>query len=289
MYIFSPNQYKEFGNKYYEEVGCYFRFQESKKFGGLYKSRFIALGPCCEKESDLDIFFKLVQKDLKFGKIRVDLPLILDKEIMTKVQNKMTENGYKKVDYLFNDEITVLVRKENYALSKKSRQRVRSANKYLDFVLTDNPTDQQFEDAYNIYSQSADRISYKQKPIEALRILAKNGLLGLAYTKEKHEIVGFIIANISEILEDGKMKKIAYIVFSGTNFEGRKRRVGYALHDILMTALFNERQVEIIDLIGASRKMGRTYVDFKMKFANELVLYPGSYLLTVSPFQGHRK
>lgn len=280
--MFSGVQFKEFGKEFYQGEDFYCRFQSSSKLGGLYKSIFVPLGPCCDSEKGLYNFLDWLDQK-RFNKILIELPLILDSAFKDLTVKAFLSRGYKATEYKINEGETILTLKGAYKLSKDTAYKVRYGRKRARIDLTDSPNLADLNNAYSVYRESALRIGFQPKSLDAFKVLSDRAVLANAFIGE--DCVGFILGYIfktaatADILPQlaGKGVTVCQIIFSGTNDHGRKNKMGYALRDALIKFAFEQKKVDVVDSLGASKKFDYSYYSFKKEFASVNISLGGAY------------
>ncbi len=277
--LFSPIQLEAYGGNYVQGEGFSYRYQISRRLGGLWKSIFIPLGPNILNEEGIEEFIKDLSK---FNKVAIELPLILDKTVVKKVRNSLEKAGFKKEDYLIHEDETLITTQDLYELDKDTRYEVRYGQKRADFEVKYDPKSEYVENAYIVYTEAAARIGYTPKSRGAFNALSRSSLVSLAMNDD--EPVGFVLGYIVEAPIKGLIKKskgkVLHIVLAGTTKKGRELNVGANLYDSLIRLAFNRYEVDVIDMFGASRKRNPSYLTFKKKFAQKFVSLPGRYVRT---------
>lgn len=279
MYLFDPIQFKEFGKRFYQKGGFYYRYQEGRKWL-IGKNVYIPNGPVCQAQSDFieflkhtDQFFKKSTKPITT--MEIDLPLILNKKIRSNVHELLTQHGFSSTT-LYSEDETLIIYPDKFALKKlkkKGRYYVQRGLKENNVIVSKNPSTKQLNNAYSIYKMSADRIGYKVKPIRGFQKLANQGILAVSYGGNK-ELHGFALGYISKF----PGSDVLQIVFSGITQKGLKSFAGYATYFELIKYVFEKTGIDIIDLYGASRKRNPSYLHFKKTFSNNFVPWGGGFV-----------
>jgi len=280
--LFSGVQFKEFGKEFYQGEEFYCRYQSSRKLGGLYRSIFVPLGPCCENERGLYNFLDWLDQK-RLNKILIELPLILDSSFKDIAGKTFLNRGYKATEYKINEGETMLTLKGAYKLSKDTAYKVRYGRKRAQLVVTDSPTLTDLNNAYSVYRESALRIGFQPKSLDAFKVLSDCAILVNAYIGG--DCVGFILGYIfkSAVTADmlpqlaGNEATVCQIIFSGTNDQGRINKMGYALRDTLIKFAFEQTNVDVVDSLGASKRFDYSYYSFKKEFASVSVSLGGAY------------
>ena len=277
-YIFDPGQFKEFGYRFFEGDGFYYRYQLSKRF--FWKNIYIPLGPVCQTEKGFDNFLEHIKKT-RLAKVTIDLPMIYSKKLAEEVIKKLTKVGYKKADYFFQDEETLLLFKDKFKLDSQKMNSVNRGYKSVNIIIKDKLTSQEIEEIYNIYLGSGQRIGFVPKTKEVFLKLSENCLVALAYGKEINELEGYAFGFFAECgktdFSNKDINKILSNMFTGTTDKGREHKIGHAVHYDLFKTAFEKYGVDIVDLRGASRTKNRSYIHFKHDFSDEFYNLPGSF------------
>ena len=278
MYLFDPVQFPEFGALYYQGDGFSYRYQSSKKL--FMSTIYIPLGPNCESEQGFDNFLEHI-KSQKFTKTRVDLPVVYEPRRREAIISKMSTAGFKKSDYIFQDDETLLVIASDLNLSGEKMKRVRYGLNRADVFIKNSLTDQEIDDIYKIYLISVERIGVDPKDKSVFKKLAENCLVSLAYDKESKKLEGYLLcyfvkSDLSDIV--GKSEGTSLLaMFTGLTDKGRDYKLGHAIHYELFREAFEKYGVDLIDFHGASRKKGRSYIEFKQVFGDRFMALPGSF------------
>ncbi len=277
--VFSPIQLEAYGGHYVKGDNFSYRYQMSKRLGGFWKSIFIPLGPNILDRNGVKVFIR----DLDgFNKVAIELPLILDKEVRDLICTNLEEAGFRKEEYLIHEDETIITTPELYELDKDTRYEVRYGQKRADFMIEYNPKSGFVEDAYKVYCKAATRIGYTPKAEKIFNKLAEHSIISLA--RKEGVPVGFVLGYISDISVQGFLAKdqgkMVQIVLAGTTKKGRNLNVGANLYDKLIDTAFENYQVDVVDMFGASRKRNPSYLTFKKKFAQKFVSLPGRYVRT---------
>jgi len=275
--LYDPNQFKEFGLEYYEGENFTIRYQYKEKY--FWKSFYIPYGPNCTSLYGLDNFLKYILSK-KPSRIRIDLPLVLDKKLEKEIQKKFLEKGFIQKAYI-QDEETILITPEKASLNNKEiRYYVRKSENNYSFEVLNNLDESEINSIYEIYKESADRLGYTPKKIDVFHKLNENSLVGVAIDKESRSIHAFVWGYVYSLFSDfekGETKKMLEVVFIGTNDISRKSYVGYGMHQKLFLTAFEEHGLDIINFRGASRTHDRKYLSFKKSFGGEFVNFAGSF------------
>lgn len=281
MYLFDPTQFAEFGHLFFQGDSFSYRYQLSKKL--FWKSIYIPLGPNCETKQGFDNFLNHV-KSQKFTKIKIDLPMIYDPKQSKAITDQLQLNGFKKSEYVFQDEETLLVMKADLNLPGSKMKRVRYGMNRANIIVKDNLNGAEIDQIYGIYLSSAEKLGIVPKDKAAFDKLAENCLVSLAYDKETSQLEGYLLCyfvktNLAEIAgkTDGKL---LLAMFTGLTDKGRDYKLGHAIHFELFKQAFDNYGVDVIDFHGASRNRGRSYIEFKQVFSERFVSLPGSFIRT---------
>jgi len=280
-YIFDPIQFKEFGYCFFDGGGFYYRYQLSKKF--FWKSIYIPWGPNCKTEKDFEVFLKHISS-FKFTKVTIDLPMIYDNRTAERVVQKIRSRGFKKIPYVYQDEETIIISKDEFKLNSKRMNKVRHGYRFFDIFVKNELNKEEINSIYKIYLLSSKRINFPPKKKSVFTKISDNCLVSLAYNKLSKKIEGYawgyILTANQTIIKDMKEKNILLVVFTGLTDYGRKHRLGYALHYDLFSAAFKNHHISLIDFHGASRTKNRSYVSFKKEFGGKFYSLPGSFVKT---------
>jgi hypothetical protein len=276
--INDPFQIKEYGGEIFEGKGFYYRFYSKKRL--FWNNIYIPFGPVCQDTTGFENFINHIESKT-FSRVTIDLPLIIDKELIKTVISRLETLKFKKIDYIHEEE-TILITKANFSPENKEiRYYVKKGLKHYKVETFNKLNDQQFEDMYNIYKESADRIGFIPKSKEIFKKLSENALISLAYNLESNKVEGFVMGYISNLPVRGFLSQdranVMQILYIGTNEEARKHYIGYALHQKLFTCAFEEHNIDIIDFRGADRKKGKVYINFKKAFGGDFVTLQGPY------------
>jgi len=270
--IFNPTQFQEFGMSYTNGEEFSYRYQESVK--AFWKSIYIPFGPIFTKHNGIKNFLESITQD-RFRKYKVDLPLIIEPDLLNEVKEAFISCGFKQSDYI-QDEETFLVTPDTFHLKSKYMRYVRNALKEYEITVQEDINEDQLESIYLVYLESADRIGFAPKTIDAFRRLQKNCLISLAINKNTHAIDGYVFGYKAKIgYKDPKV--FLTIVFTGTKQEARKSQLGYPLHYELFKSAFENYHVDYIDFNGASRTNSRSYTEFKQCFGGNFINFAGSF------------
>jgi hypothetical protein len=226
---------------------------------------------------------------LRFTKVKIDLPIIFDEDLKKEVVEALADAGFKKTQYIVQDEETILLYPNSYALEKKDRYYVRYCQKFADIEIKTGLNEDELKEIYGIYVESAAKHKYKPKAIEVFRKLNEKTVTALARNKESKKLEGFLFGYVYEAFcarppvvgtptgGSRSTKNVLGIMYAGMTDYGRDISIGYGLYWNLIEAAFNVHEVDIIDMIGASRTKNRDYTSFKMKFSKEFTALPGSF------------
>lgn len=271
--LFDPVQYKEFGLGFYQGDGFNVRFQTHKKF--FLRSMYIPYGPVCESLEGLDSFLQWISTQ-RFTKIKVDLPIIFDKELEKDIVNAFTVSGFKKSDYI-QDEETLVVSPKTFHLNKRNMRYVRKGMDFFEVVILEQLNTEELQSVYQLYVDSAHRIGFEPKTIDAMQRVAEGSITAVALHKETKEMCAFLMGFVTDFKTSLGRNQIMQLIFTGMNEPGQEAKIGFALHNQLFNYAFSEKQIAFIDFHGASRTKARSYVGFKQMFGGEFVALPGSY------------
>lgn len=278
-YLFDPVQFKEYGGSFYTGADFYYRYIQTNKL--FFKNIYIPFGPVCQTKEGFENFLNHLQT-LRFCKIKIDLPMIYKKEITEGVVKNLKKFGFKKTNYILQDEETLLTFKENLKLDSKKRNIINYGNKFVDIIVKENLNQQELEDIYKIYLESAKRIGFGAKPKEMFTKLSENCLVSLAVGKQTEEIEGYVFGYF---VNYGKTdfttkdsNRILFNMFTGTTDTGREHKVGHTMYYELFTKAFEKYGVDFIDMRGASRTKNRPYLHFKREFSHNFYNLPGSFI-----------
>lgn len=273
FFLYDPLQLKEFGYSFYTSEGYSVRYQESKKL--LWTSKYVPYGPICKTIEDFEKFLKDFCSEK--GKVHIDLPLIVDSESAKTVSSLFRQYGFEKTDYI-QDEETILIRKEDFKINSKIRNKVKKGLQSYDVIIKSHLDLNELNRIYEIYKNSSERIGFVPKSFEVFNVLNQNAVYSLAVNKETGLIEGFVTLIPFTLNQSGQNYHLGEIVFTATTEEARNQRIGYALHNNLLENLFENDFVDIIDFKGVSRTKERDYVEFKTSFGGQFVDYGGSFV-----------
>jgi hypothetical protein len=220
---------------------------------------------------------------LKFTKVKLDLPAIYDKKILNEAVSKLEKNGFRKSEYI-QDEETILVTEKDMLLPHSEMTQVRYGLNRADIIIKNNPSSEDINEMYQIYLIAARRLDIEPKTKAVFHKLCENGLVALAYEKNTKKMEGFLLnyfvtTKLNDVIDhDGD--KLLIAMFTGLTDEGRKLKLGRAIYYQLFRTAFDEYSVDAIDFHGASRAKGRSYMSFKESFSKRFVSFPGSYTIT---------
>lgn len=278
-YLNDPTQFPEFGYNFFQGDGFSYRYQLSKKL--FFKSIYIPLGPKCESALGLDNFLKHVNS-LRFTKIKLDLPMIYSKANESEILRKITAAGFKKSEYVHQDEETIIVLPEDLeAMSGSEMKRIRKSLRGCDMIIKDLLSDDELNEIYDIYKIATERLGVKPKDKSVFKKLSEKCLVALAYDKETKKLEGFQVSyvintDLSKILNKTN-GKVMLFMFTGLTDKGRDLRLGRAVHYELLKQGFDNFNIDASDLRGASRTKNRSYTEFKSCFSKRFVDMPGSF------------
>ncbi|MCX6721470.1 MAG: hypothetical protein NT026_02625 [Candidatus Staskawiczbacteria bacterium] len=267
-YLFDPVQFKEYGGSFFQGADFYYRYQQTKKL--FFRNIYIPFGPVCQTKKGFESFLKHLQS-LRLAKIKIDLPMIYDKEIIEETTEGLHKRGFKKVPYLLQDEETLLVFKNDLKLDNKKRNIINHGYKFVDIVVKDKLSQKEIDNIYQIYLGSGKRIGFSPKSKDLFLKFAENCLVSLAFEKETHTLEGYVFGYL---INNGK---ILLNMFTGTNDAGREHKIGHAMHYELFKTSFEKYGVDFVDLRGASRTKNRAYIHFKRDFSHNFYSLPGSF------------
>jgi hypothetical protein len=279
-YLFDPTQFPEFGYEHFQGDGFSCRYQKSKKL--FLKSAYVPFGPNCENERGLENFLSYME-DQKFNKIKIDLPIIYNKNLSNEIVDKLQRAGFRKTEYI-QDEETLLVLPSDMQLDSSKMNKVRYGINRANIIITSSLSDKEIDQIYDVYLQAINRLGAKPKNKDIFKKMSNNCLASLAYDKDNGELLGYVFGyftenDISDFVNK-KDGKVMLVMFTGLTDKGRDYRLGHAIHYELFKKAFDDYSVDLIDFHGASRKKGRSYVDFKMTFGDRFFSLPGSFELT---------
>ncbi len=277
-YLFDPIQFKEFGDNFFEGKDFYFRYQSSKKI--FFENIYIPFGPNCFKKEGFLNFTNHINA-LRFKKITIDLPMIYCREIKEDVLKAFKKNNFKEKPYFYQDEETILIKKENFRPKIKLMNEVKHGYKAVDVIVKNQLTEDESKAIYEIYLVSSKRIGFKPKQIDVFKKLSENCLVSLAYSKKDYKIQGFVFGYLfntcAKDFYDKDTSKILLVMFAAETDLARENKIGHAMYYKLIKTSFEEHDVDIIDLHGASRTKNRNYTVFKQKFSKNFYPLPGSF------------
>jgi len=287
-YLFDPIQYKEFGYDFFNGIKASdpgkfsYRYQTSKLLGGVGKRIYIPLGPFADTKQDFIKFLDHCKK-FKRTKLIIDLPIIYDAKIKKEVIEQLVSNGFRKREYIQDDE-TLVLNRQNYTLKSHHLNKVHYGERFFDIKITDKLTDEELNRIYEIYLISSKRIDFKPKSIDIFKVMMGDSLSALAISKDTKLVEGFVFCYYHDfftkgltILTDKEMANILLVMFTAASDYGRDKRVGYVMHKVLFDYAFADEKTDLIDFHGASRKQGKIYVDFKQSFGGEFLPLGGSF------------
>lgn len=245
----------------------------------IFKSVYIPFGPVVTNKEGVDEFFTYLDK-LRFTKLKIDLPLMLDSELITRFQNYFLNMKFVKTNYVHDNE-TLLVTPKNFQMSSRNQRYVRSSLKDNYIHITTNLTAKELDSIYDIYTESAMRVGYKPKAKEVLKEVASKGITAIAKDKLNDEVKGFLIGylnkSLNNILEAPSHPQVLQLIFTGITESGMKNKLGFGIHYEFFQKCFNDFEIDIIDFHGASRTQNRSYTAFKQAFGGEFLEMPGSF------------
>ncbi len=281
MYLFDPIQFPEFGKCYFEGDGFSYRYQLSKKM--FWTSIYIPFGPNCESEDGLDNFLKHIKSQI-FTKVKIDLPAVYETKRSAEITEKLRLAGFKKSDYIQDDETLLVTSDDLLKMQGSDMKRVRYGSKRSNIVVKDSITDKEIGSVYKVYLLAMERLGVKPKNKATFERLSENCLVSLAYSKDSGELDGFLFGyrietDLSDIV-DKYGNSLLLLVMTGLTDSGRAIKLGHAMHYELFKDAFEKYGVDVIDFHGASRKKGRSYVDFKTVFSERFISLPGSFTRT---------
>lgn len=273
-YTFDPIQFKEFGYLFLKGDNFEIRYQKGRS--GIFNLIYVPLGPNCKS---FDGFRNAIETftNKAFTKIIIDLPLILDNQIKDEIKSYLIDKGFKEREYLYQDEETILVRKDNFHCDKKVRWYIKKANESCKTEIKTDLTVGDIKKIYEVYVESANRINYKPKDISTFQRLAENSVVAMTYQKDSVELVSFAFGYIAKLPFDKSSKSLLETIFAGTTITGMKLNAGYSTYYTLIDYTLNIANIDYFDFHGASRSKNRDYTTFKSKFGGEFISLPGSY------------
>lgn len=278
-YIFDPIQFKEFGYEFFEDDGFYYRYQLSSKL--FWKTIYIPFGPNCTTKQGFLNFIQHINKIRFIKKIIIDLPMIYCKKRKEEIIKILADNGYKKVPYVYQDEETILFKKEEFGAKSQLMNKVRHGCKKCKIVVKNNLTENEFKEIYDIYLNSSKKIGFKPKNISIFKKMSESCVVSLAYSEDRR-IQGFVFGYLFDICAkdfyNKDTSKILLVMFTAQTDWARENRIGHAMHYNLFKKSFEEYNVDIIDFHGASRTKKRTYLSFKCEFSKNFYSLPGSFV-----------
>lgn len=279
-YLFDPNQFKELGYNFYQGEDFYYRYQERKRL--FFRSIYIPLGPNCPTPQGFDNFLNHIN-NFRFSKIKIDLPNIYDKAIKLSIINKLKKAGFKKSKYI-QDEETIIVKNEDLSLPHKEMYWVRYSLKRADLVVKDKLNDKEIDQIYDIYKVAISRLGAEVKDKSIFKKLSESCLAVIAYDKKTNQPEGYILgyltkANLKDITKSDN-QNLLLVMYTGLTDQGRKLKLGRAMHYQLFKSAFEDHGVSICDFHGASRSHDRSYLEFKLSFSKRFLSLPGSFTRT---------
>lgn len=277
MYLYDPTQLPEFGYSFFEGDGFTYRYQTSKKL--FFKSLYIPLGPIAPTEQGFDNFLRHIQS-LRFTKVKLDLPMIYNRQHATHVTDKVIAAGFTAGTYI-QDEETLVVTKDDMNLKHSEMNQIRNGLKKADIIIKETLSDQELDDVYAIYMIAANRLQITPKSKAVFKLLSADGLTALSYDKTTEKLEGFLLnsyaqADLSDITNTGDTS-LLLLMFTGLTDTGRDLQLGRAIYYELFRYVFENTDVNVIDFHGASRSKGRSYMGFKTSFSKRFVSLPGSF------------
>jgi len=276
-YLFDPIQFPEFGFNFFKNKNFFYRFQENKKF--FFRTIYIPFGPVCNNKEGFNEFLKHL-KTLKFTKIIIDLPMIYHKGIEEEIVSKLLKSGFKKKNYIYQDEETIIIQKENFKLNSKKFYKVKQGLKNFDVIVKKELNNEELEKIYQIYLFSAKRIGFLAKKIDVFKKLLENALVSLAIDKNTQNIEGYVFGYCFQSYQNIKGDNIAnflMVMFTGLTDKGRENNLGHSLHYQLFKEAFENYQIDFIDFHGASRTKNRSYTEFKKEWGGNFYSLAGSF------------
>lgn len=281
MYIFDPTQFSEFGHQYFEGDGFSYRYQFSKKI--FWQSIYIPFGPNCDSSSGFDNFIKHI-KSKRLTRVKIDLPMIYNPKQSLWVTKKLKENGFKKTNYVQDDETIIVINDDLLKMQGSDMKRVRYGLKRADVVIKNSITNKEIDSIYEVYLVAMARLGVKPKDKTVFEKLSENCLVSLAYGKDSKKLDGFLLGylintDLSSIV-GGSAENLLLLILTGLTDKGREAKLGHAMHYELFKSAFEKYDVDVVDFHGASRKKGRSYVDFKTIFSKRFISLSGSFTRT---------
>lgn len=278
--IFDPVQFKEFGHYFFDGGDFYYRYQFSKKF--FWKNIYIPFGPNCKTEKSFEDFLEHI-KSFRFTKITIDLPFIYNERAAKETAQKLENNGFQKIPYVYQDGETIIILKDEFKPDSKRMNKIRHGYQFADIVVKNELAAEEIGDIYEIYLSSSKRIGFAPKDKDVFEKLSENCLVSLGFNKENKKIEGYVLGYVVDgdqtIIKNAR-GKILLVMFAGLSDYGRNCRLGHALHYNLFDAAFQNYKINIIDFHGASRSKNRNYTAFKQDFGGQFYSLPGSFTKT---------
>lgn len=275
---FDPIQIKSFGGEYVISKNYEYRYFNYKKFK-IFDSIYIPNGPILFQKNDIDIFFEDLNK-YKFSKIKIDLPLLLADGLKEYLHLKFKKLNFKKSEYIQDCE-TILINKNNEKIDNKEVRyyEKKALNKYT-FEVLENISQDQINEIFAIYVQSAKYQNYTPKSKEVFLNMQSNSIVGIA-KNNNGGIDGFVWGYKyflkKNVNLDNEYFSIVDTVFIGTNLDARNSYAGYGLHKKFFEYLLYKKNIDYINFEGASRNQNRKYLSFKKSFGGEFYPLGGSY------------
>lgn len=263
-YLFNPIQFQEFGYQFYKGTGFYYRYQLSKKL--FRKHTYIPFGPNCETKEGFISFLNHVDK---IGKVTIDLPMIYCEKTKKEIIDMLKNKGFKNIPYVHQDEETIIINKSDFKINSRIRNKINHGNRVSNIIIKEKLTEEELKELYNIYLISSKRINFNPKNIDVFKKMLESSLISLCYKENK--MIGFVFGYIFQSCS----KKIFMVMFTAQTEEGKKNRIGHAMHYNLFEKAFES--VDLIDFHGASRTKNRPYVSFKEEFSSNFCELPGSF------------
>jgi hypothetical protein len=268
--ILDPTQYKEFGLDFFESTNFTVRYQVFNRI--FWKNIYIPFGPIVNNLEGFDNFLQYLRR-FKISKIKIDLPIMLDQDLIKDIIELLKNYGYHKAEYV-QDEETLVVSPHNFSLSSRNMRYVRQGLKSYKIEIKTELNDLELTGIYKVYVHSANQIGFTPKPIEAFKRICENTITSIAYDISTNSIEGFLMGYCNANLIDGL---VLQLIFTGLSAAARNNKVGFALHYELFQRSFDQFNIKMIDFHGASRNKNRSYTAFKENFGGEFVALPGSF------------
>lgn len=234
-----------------------FAFRTISSIKSLHRSLYVPYGPNLEKYASVDKFFEYWESK-HLLRIRIDLPIILDKNIENYVRAKFLTNGFQEFPNYVIDSETIVITPAIYRIASDDKYRLNKAKKMFQFSEVECSPDI-LDSIYSLYLDSAKRQGYVPKNKEVIEFFINKNKVVIA-TDENNTIHSYIVYDIQHSDANGLM---SYSMYTGTTEYGLKNSVGYGIYDYWINLCF-ERGIENVNLYGI--KPGTGYDIFKRKF-----------------------